>query len=269
MSAGAAARRGIMAVVAVALLSLAGVVGTVAPAGATGGDHQPSGPGAGCLAPIDRRVKDVDKLVTKVESAYDVTPAHRSTLIGALRDARAGLVALRAEVVTLSTPILTPQHEEAHEGQAIDTSISPALAAACERVYADFRIYALRKPQVHLVLAADRVIGQRPLYSLLGSELQAAIAASPTDPDVPEALRLLDDYRAKIASADVRTTGLADAVVGFGPGDWNDEPALLRPYLDTMRQVKLDLRSAKKDARQIVALLGEGSADGTKTTGRA
>jgi hypothetical protein len=244
-----------------ATLCLALSAGVTGPAGATGGDYEQESSAASCLSQIDRRVKDVDKLLARVAGAPDVTDGHRATLTAALQGARAGLVALRAEVVGL----VTPQHEE----PATETEpLSPEVAAACARMYSEFRIYVLRKPQVNLVLAADRVGRQQALFDLLASELEAAIAAVPSDPDVGEAQRLLDDYRAKISAALLGAAGVSDAVIGFGPQDWNENHAILAPYVDVMRQVKRDLRAAKHDAKQIVALLGGATTEGGKTPGK-
>jgi hypothetical protein len=253
-----------------ATLCLALSAGVTGPAGATGGDYEQESSAASCLSQIDRRVKDVDKLLARVAGAPDVTDGHRATLTAALQGARAGLVALRAEVVGLvttsaGTATLTPQHEEpATEAEPM----SPEVAAACARMYSEFRIYVLRKPQVNLVLAADRVGRQQALFDLLASELEAAIAAVPSDPDVGEAQRLLDDYRAKISAALLGAAGVSDAVIGFGPQDWNENHAILAPYVDVMRQVKRDLRAAKHDAKQIVALLGGATTEGGKTPGK-
>jgi hypothetical protein len=222
-------------------------------ASATGDEHG-SGAAGGCVAKVDRRVKDLDKLIGKLGAAPDVTAAHRATLTQSLQGAKAGLVALRAEIVALGQSALTPSHEDS--GDEIETAMSPELQAACLRIFTDFRVYALRKPQVHLVMASDRVVGQRALFDILAAELDAAIAAAGADPDVPEARRLLDDYRVRINEASLGAAGIGDAVVGLGPQDWNADHDVLDPYVAVMHEVKHDLKAAKKDARQIVALLG-------------
>jgi hypothetical protein len=234
-------------------MALAAVAANPGGAGATGGEHDSGAPA--CVAKIDRRVKDVDKLLAKVAAAPDVTAGHRDALTAMLQQARAGLLALRAEIVALqgTTTTAVSYHDDPDE---LPTSLSPELEAACDRVYTDFRIYALRKPQVHLVLAADRVTGQRALFDLLATELQAAIDAAGSDPDVAEAQRLLDDYRARIDEAWAAAAGVADAVIAFGPQQWNDNHDILDPYVAAVREVKHDLKAAKKDARLIVALLG-------------
>jgi hypothetical protein len=258
MSTTSLGRAGVRRSVAVALLLvglLAALVGDAGVAGATGSEHD--GGTASCVARIDRRIKDVDKLIAKVGSAPDVTSSHRSTLTQALQEARDGLVTLRADIVALA-PTVASYHEQE---QSPPAELSPELQAACRRMYTDFRIYALRKAQVNLVIAADRVVGQRALFDLLGSELEAAIAAAGSDPDVAEAQQLLADYRARIDEAWGAASGVGDAVVGLGPDDWNSNPQVLGPYVDTMREVKRDLKTAKKDARQIVALLGGAPSD--------
>jgi hypothetical protein len=145
-----------------------------------------------------------------------------------------------------------------------DETLSPELAAACKRIYTDFRIYVLRQPQVHLVLAADRVTGQRALFDLLAIELDAAIAAAPNDPDVGEARRLLDDYRARSPAA--RRRGHP---VSRRPGGLERRPERAATVRRRHAPGAGGDRSAKKDARKILALLTDGTSEGGKTAGKA
>jgi hypothetical protein len=242
-----------------AVLVVVGLLAAVpVTAGATGSGHDGS---ASCVARVDRRIKDVDKLLGKVATAPDVTASHRATLTQALQAARDGLVALRAEILAL-----TPTVAAYHEDQGPTTTLAPEVQAACSRVATEFRIYALRKPQVNLVVAADRVAAQRALFDILAGELEAAIAQSGGDPDVDEARRLLDDYRARIDEAWTAAGSVGDAVVGLGPADWNANRQVLDPYVEALREVKHDLKAAKKDARKIVALLGGASSEPPHTS---
>jgi hypothetical protein len=141
-----------------------------------------------------------------------------------------------------------------------DHEVSPEMAALCARI-AEFRVYSLRKPQVYLVLSADRVVGQQGLYEQLAATLDYAITVAGADPDVAKARQKLDSYRAHIAAAVAGASGVGNAVAGLGPADWASDNQILVPHAEAMHQVKHELKAAKKDARAIIELVWLG---GTK-----
>src|SRR5690606_34005807 len=103
-----------------AVLVVVGLLAAVpVTAGATGSGHDGS---ASCVARVDRRIKDVDKLLGKVATAPDVTASHRATLTQPLQAARDGLVALRAEILAL-----TPTVAAYHEDQGPTTTLAPEV----------------------------------------------------------------------------------------------------------------------------------------------
>ena len=89
------------------------------------------------LCEIDRRLATVDRLGDGMEVARALTDDHQAALQRILDGSAAGLRALRAEI------------------QA-DTTVLE-LREDINRIFEDFRIYALVTPQVWLVIAADKM----------------------------------------------------------------------------------------------------------------
>ena len=242
------------ALLAVVLLVSVLLVPGAAPAASTGGDHDT--PGGDCVARVDRRLADLDKLLAKVASAPDVPEGHRVALQAGLHESKNGLLVLRNEMTALGTTGLAPQTGGDH---GTEHEVSPEMAALCARI-ADFRVYSLRKPQVYLVLSADRVVGQQGLYEQLAVALDYAITVAGADPDVANARQKLDSYRAHVAAAVAGASGVGNAIAGLGPADWTSNNQILVPYAETMHQVKHELKAAKKDARAIIELIWLGTA---------
>jgi hypothetical protein len=237
-------------VLAVSVLLVPGA----SPAAGTG-DHHDS-PGGDCVARVDRRLADLDKLLAKVASAPDVPEGHRVALQAGLGESKNGLLALRNEMTALGTAGIAPQTDGEH---GTETDVGPEMAALCARI-AGFRVYSFRKPQVYLVLSADRVVGQQGLYEQLAVTLDYAITVAGADPDVAKARQKLDSYRAHIAAAVAGASGVGNAIAGLGPADWANDGQVLVPYVEIMHQVKHELKAAKKDARAIIELIWLGGA---------
>jgi ElaB/YqjD/DUF883 family membrane-anchored ribosome-binding protein len=193
-----------------------------------------------CLREIDRRLADLDKLLAKVANPETpLTDAHRTALTASLTGAKTDLTSLRAKIAADTDPAV--------------------LKADCKSIYTDFRIYALRLPQAHLVISADRAQAQQAKFDDLVAKLEQAIADAGSDPNVPRAQDLLNDLKAKVASALAATAGVADGVIGLQPADWNANHDVLDPFVAQMRQARRDFKAASKDGRLILALLsGEG-----------
>ena len=214
------------------------------------GDKQRNGQGSAkakqltrdkCLKEIDRRLEEIDELLAKVADDDTATPAHKIALTAILNSAKTGLATLRAKIEADTDPT--------------------QLQADCQSIFTDFRIYALRVPQVNLVLAADRALAQQTKFASLKTKLQQAIADATTagNPNVTRAQDLLTDFDAKVAAGLAEATGVADAVILLTPADWNANHDVLKPFITKLRNVRSDFRAASKDARQILALLsGEG-----------
>lgn len=207
---------------AVVALSLAGLVAAAPAAGAL--DRTP-----GLDAVKQAAHTAVQARVTALEAADAVVAS--SAFMGAdqavvrrlLQGDVAGLRALDAEI------------------QA-DTALAEARADA-QRVYTDYRVFALALPVAHLTRAADAVVAVAvPRLTAAHDRLQAAVTAKGTAALQP----LLDDMKAQTDAA----RGPAAALT---PATWNADHEVLQPHRAALETARADLRRARQDARQVVA----------------
>ncbi len=193
-----------------------------------------------CLADIDKRLIEIDTMNRTIAAAKNLNPAHSSTLTSALAAAKTGLTALRG---------------------AIATDSADALRTDCQRIFDDYRIYALRLPQVHIVIGGDRITAELPKLNDAAARLGDVVAQATKNgnPNAAKAQSLLDDMNAKLADAGKQSAGVADSVVNLTPADWNANHDVLKPAVAALRTAGNDLRVAGNDGRQIVNLLRAGA----------
>lgn len=214
---------------AVVALSLAGLVAAAPAAGAL--DRTP-----GLDAVKQAAHTAVQARVTALEAADAVVAS--SAFMGAdqavvrrlLQGDVAGLRALDAEI------------------QA-DTALAEARADA-QRVYTDYRVFALALPVAHLTRAADAVVAVAvPRLTAAHDRLQAAVTAKGTAALQP----LLDDMKAQTDAARGLAAPLPAALAALTPATWNADHEVLQPHRAALETARADLRRARQDARQVVA----------------
>jgi hypothetical protein len=139
--------------------------------------------------------------------------------------------------------------------QALDTQIQAdatvaALRADAQKVYVDYRVFALAIPVAHMTRAAD-LVGKEvvPHLTTAATRLQTAITAKGTTALQP----LLDDMKAQTAAAQQLVGPLPAALEALTPASWNADHEVLRPARTALETARADVRKARQDARQIVA----------------
>ncbi len=191
---------------------------------------------AKCLDGIDKRLSELSSLSGKVAAATYLTDSHESTLNSIISSATSGITALRAEV-------------------AADTDVA-SLKEDCTAVAEQYRVFALRAPQVHYTLGADRgAAGVAKANSAITKLTDAIAAAEAAGKDVGNANELLADMQARVADADSKLAGLGDSILGYTPADWNANHDVLSPAKASLQAVRTDLKTAIDDAKAIIALL--------------
>ena len=194
---------------------------------------------AKCVKAITDRQASLDKAAAKVAKSPDPHDAALNTII---TDSKTALTALQTQIEA-------------------DTDLT-ALKADCQRVVTDLRIYALRLPQINLVMSIDRLDASLVKFGTLHDQLVAAIAAANTagDPDAANAAALLTKLEAKLASAKTKLDGIdVDALLAITPADYNANKNVLKPYLQAVRSANSDVRDAAQLARHIAKLLEPGA----------
>jgi len=187
---------------------------------------------------IDRRLVTIDRLQAVVDGARALTDAHETALEAILGTSATGLRALRAEI-------------------AADTTVTE-LRTDIRRIFEDFRIYALVSRQVQLVRAADTVDAAGASLTTASGRLEGLIdQAEANGKDVTEARAHLAAMEAAIDEALTDVDGVADEVLVLTPAGWNAGTAgpVLREARGAIGSARVDLGTAKAEARQVVAAL--------------
>ncbi len=217
-------------------LALAGVLGVAGTASAAGaeGPIDINAVKARCIEAITVRHGEIAKLNSQASSAANLTDAHESTIHSFLAAADSGLTDLQATIEADTDPA--------------------ALRTHCESIASDYRIYALRSPQVHLAIGGDRAAAAITKADGVVARLETAIdEADAAGKDVTDAAAALEDMKAKLADAAAQLSGVVDTELTYTPADWNANHSLLGPTTSALRAVKADLQAAMADARAIIA----------------
>jgi hypothetical protein len=195
-----------------------------------------------CLRAISQRQATLDRLTTKVAANAD---PHDADLVALITTAKSGLIAAQAAI----------------EGT---TSDGAALKDACRHIVTDLRIYALRVPQINLVMTVDKLDAAMAKFDALHDQLADAVAAAGAagDPDAAKAQEQLDKLDAKRASVGAKIDGIdVDALIAITPGAYNADKKVLRPYLQEVRALRADVKKASQLAKHIARLLEPGDGD--------
>jgi hypothetical protein len=171
-----------------------------------------------CTKSIADRQAKLDRLSAQIAKSVDPHDADLNTII---TTAKSGLIALQASI----------------DGNAGDLA---TLKSDCQRIVTDLRIYALRVPQINLVMSIDTFDAAMAKLAPLHDQLAAA-----GDPDAAEA-------EAKLASATTKIDGIdIDSLLAITPGTYNADKKVLGSYLQSVRSARSDLEKASQLARHI------------------
>jgi hypothetical protein len=189
---------------------------------------------ARCTAAIDVRLADLAKIDATLSGSKNTTAEHKSTQTASNTAAVSGLTALKAKI-------------------AGDTDAA-TLATDCKSIYEGYRVFALRAPQTHLVIAGDaESFAVTKLGGVVPKLSDAIDKAAAAGKDVTAAKAALTDLQAKVADAGTHANGLADSVIGYVPSDYNANHDLLDGARANAKAAAADLKAARADVSTILA----------------
>ena len=163
-----------------------------------------------CLKGIDDRQARLARLATKVGQTPD---AHDPALQAIIVTSQSGLIALKAAIEA-------------------DTSDLVALKRDCQRIVTDLRIYALRVPQINLVMSIDKLDTAMAKLATLHDEMPS---------------NLVD----KLAAATAKIDGIDVAgLLAITPAGYNVDKKVLIPYLQSVRSARSDLEKISQFSKQ-------------------
>jgi hypothetical protein len=194
--------------------------------------------GAGLQAIKDAAHAAITARVTSLNQG--ITVVNGSTVMGADQATRRNL--MQSDINGLQQLDATIQ---------ADTTAAQARADA-NKVFTDYRIYALVIPVTHQIRAADEITTVAvPKFNAAASTLQGVI----TQQGRTDLQPTLDDMKAQVASAQQATNGLAAQLEGYTPAQWNSNHALLTPSRTSLENARTALRKARQDAKTLVSAL--------------
>lgn len=189
---------------------------------------------ARCTTMIDVRLAELTKLDSALAAATRVTPAHRTAQTSSNTAAASGLGALKTKI-------------------AADTDRA-TLSDDCKTVVDGYRVFALRAPQTHLVIAGDTETAAIAALNQAVPKLSTAIdQAGAAGKDVTAAKAALADLRAKLADATGKVGGLGDAVIVMTPVQYNANHGLLDGSRGSVKAGAADLKAARADIKTITS----------------
>ena len=184
-----------------------------------------------CLDGIERRLDRLDRAADRAGVAGNLTDAHQATL---------------SDQLTTVSESLTDLQENVNQ----DTG--DALRSDCQSVIENHRVYVLVLPRTRLVIVGDTELAAAQRLTEMADKLGDAIGqAEDAGEDVSAERADLDAMRDYITSAQDGASGIADAVLGLTPADWNENHTVLDPSRKAAMDAWLDLRSALRLAREV------------------
>jgi hypothetical protein len=187
-------------------------------------------------AEIERRLASLTAARTTLNAGTRLTQADKNTLVAEVAGEITALTALSTKL-------------------GADTDLAVARTDV-QSIVTDYRVYALILPKARLAAAADRFVLVEDQLTQLQAKLQAKTDAAKTagkDTTVMEAS--ISDMAAKIANSKTITDGFVAQLLALHPTDYNASHALLASYRESLVAARTDLKTARDDAKSIVAVL--------------
>lgn len=185
---------------------------------------------------IERRLNEIDRLTALVNGASHLTSSNRSTLLSKLSSDTSGLQSLDTKI----------------QGDSDATTLRRDLAS----IVTAYRIYVLVAPQVHIVVASDRIAAFVALGDSIVSKIQSKIdTAKAGGKDVKAAQAALDDMKKELADAAAATEGVASNVIALTPSGYPGNRATLLSARSSILTARAHLVTARADAHAAVSAL--------------
>ncbi len=189
---------------------------------------------ARCTASIEVRLSALSRLNSTLAASKNTTADHKAAQTASNTAAATGLGTLKTKIA--------------------DDTDAGTLAADCESVFEDYRVFALRAPQTHLVIAGDAAtFAIAKVTDMIPRLTDAIVKSEAAGKDMTAARAALADLQTKLADATSHTSGVVDTVIGYVPADYNADHGLLDGPRSSLRAAATDLEAARADVKAIVA----------------
>lgn len=175
---------------------------------------------------IERRIKALNELNTRIQAMKKVTATQKSNLASSIQSQISTLNTLKAKIDA-------------------DTDLA-TLKTDVQSITKSYRIFALVIPQGAEIAAADRALTLADQMTTLGTKLQTRISGAKTaGKDVTSLQKSLDDYNAKITDAKTQAQKAIDEISALTPD--NGDKAKMEANTKAMKDAKAKIQAAQQD----------------------
>ena len=186
---------------------------------------------------IQARIDSLNQLNARVSGLKNVSAGEKANIASEVSTETASLTTLKAKIDA-------------------DTDVTVARTDV-KTITADYRIYALVMPQMHIAAAADRVGTIGAMMTALQPKLQTRITAAQTaGHDVTALNAAYADITAKVADANTQATNANSAVASLVPDQGNatvaaSNKAAVEAARADLKNATNDLKAARADIKTI------------------
>lgn len=196
---------------------------------------------------LDKRIEDLEKLKTRISEFKNISSAEKQSIVAFVDNLVMILKNLRTEIDT--------------------TTSTTTLKEARESITKNYRVYALVMPQLNIIANADRMTTMVSMMAIVGSKLEArlnqlATSSVITSANLVSARKSLDNFKAKIADAQMQSQKAVELVANLIPDQGEKEvmdsnTLALKEARTKLKIAQSDLVTARKEAESIIKLLGK------------
>lgn len=185
---------------------------------------------------IDKRLASLNAAATRINAAKKLTTADKSNFSAQIQTDISNLTTLKTKIDA-------------------DTDLA-TLRTDAKTIFADFRVYAVFLPQIHLLSAVDTMGVTADNLTAIATKLQTRIQTDQgKGKDVSQLQAWLADMQSKIADAKSLYIAVEAEVSPLTPAGYPGATATLKDARTKIKTGAADLRAAWQDARQIVGAL--------------
>lgn len=187
---------------------------------------------------IEKRIELLNMLITKISAMQKLSTPQKASFTTKVQTEITNLTTLKTKIAA-----------------STDTA---TLKADVQSIVTSFRIYALFVPQIHLLVAADRMSTAVDSFAALSTKLQAKITQAKTaGNDVTALETAYAAMQAKIINAKTQAQNVNTLVVALTPEGYPGNKTTLEQARALLKTGGQDLRVARKDAETIIKGLRE------------
>ncbi|MBP6913234.1 MAG: hypothetical protein KBC00_01340 [Candidatus Levybacteria bacterium] len=185
------------------------------------------------LSEIQKRIKSLSELLTKINSLKYLTPAQKEKFA----------TSIQAEITSLNT--LSTKIQSDTDATILKTDI--------QSIVTSYRVYAVYIPQIRLLAGANSVLETTTKLSSLSARLSERItSAKKNGVDTTTIEPLLADMNLKITDANAQANTIITNITPLTPEGYPNNKIILQNAKANLQTAIQDIKTALLDARQII-----------------